>query len=143
MFSFYGGETMAGEPMAVDYYIPLIVFIIMGALVPIGALAAVKIISPLRPSRRKASTYEGGLIPIRDARVQYSVQYYLFAIVFVIFDVEVLFLYPWIYVYANAIMRQMAVIGNINIAVFEMILFILVLIVGLIYAVKKEALRWV
>lgn len=143
MFSFYGGETMAGEPMAVDYYIPLIVFIIMGAIVPIGALAAVKIISPLRPSRRKASTYEGGLIPVRDARVQYSVQYYLFAIVFVIFDVEVLFLYPWIYVYANAIMRQMAVIGNINIAVFEMILFILVLIVGLIYAVKKEALRWV
>lgn len=143
MFSFYGGETMAGEPMAVDYYIPLIVFIVMGAIVPIGALAAVKIISPLRPSRRKMSTYEGGLIPVRDARVQYSVQYYLFAIVFVIFDVEVLFLYPWIYVYANAIMRQMAVIGSINIAVFEMILFILVLIVGLIYAVKKEALRWV
>ncbi len=134
---------MAGEPMAVDYYIPLIVFIIMGAIVPIGALAAVKIISPLRPNRRKASTYEGGLIPVRDARVQYSVQYYLFAIVFVIFDVEVLFLYPWIYVYANALMKQMAVIGTINIAVFEMILFVIVLIIGLIYAIKKEALRWV
>ncbi len=143
MFSFYGGETMAGEPMAVDYYIPLIVFIVMGAIVPIGALAVVKIISPLRPSRRKASTYEGGLIPIRDARVQYSVQYYLFAIVFVIFDVEVLFLYPWVYVYANAFMKQMAVIGTINIAVFEMILFVIVLIIGLIYAIKKEALRWV
>ena len=143
MFSFYGGETMAGEPMAVDYYIPLIVFLVVGAIVPIGALAAVKIISPLRPSRRKASTYEGGLIPIRDARVQYSVQYYLFAIVFVIFDVEVLFLYPWIYVYANRFMEQFIVFGRMNIAVFEMILFIVVLLVGLVYAIKKEALRWV
>jgi NADH:ubiquinone oxidoreductase subunit 3 (subunit A) len=56
MFSLYGGETMAGEPMAVDYYIPLIVFLFMGAIVPIAALAAVKIISPLKPSRRKLAT---------------------------------------------------------------------------------------
>ena len=134
---------MAGEPMAVDYYIPLIVFMVMGAIVPIGALAAVKIISPLRPSRRKLSIYEGGLTPVRDARIQYSVQYYLFAIVFVIFDVEVLFLYPWIYVYANEFMKQFTVLGAVNIAVFEMILFIIVLLVGLVYAIKKEALRWV
>jgi NADH:ubiquinone oxidoreductase subunit 3 (subunit A) len=143
MFSLYGGETMAGELMAVDYYIPLIVFIIMGAIVPIGALAAVKVIAPLRPSRRKLSIYEGGLIPIRDARIQYSVQYYLFAIVFVIFDVEVLFLYPWIYVYANDFMKQFTVLGNMNVAVFEMMMFIVVLLIGLVYAIKKEALRWV
>ncbi len=134
---------MAGEPMAVDYYIPLIMFIIMGAIVPIGALAAVKIIAPLRPSRRKLSIYEGGLMPIRDAKIQYSVQYYLFAIVFVIFDVEVLFLYPWIYVYANEFMKQYMVLGSVNAAVFEMIMFIIVLLIGLVYAVKKEALRWV
>ncbi len=134
---------MAGEPMAVDYYIPLIIFLIVGAVVPIGALAAIKIIAPLRPSRRKLSTYEGGLVPVRDARIQYSVQYYLFAIVFVIFDVEVLFMYPWIYVYANEVMKQFMVFGLMNIAVFEMLLFIVVLLVGLIYAIKKEALRWV
>ncbi|MDM7912056.1 MAG: NADH-quinone oxidoreductase subunit A [Methanotrichaceae archaeon] len=115
----------------------------MGAIVPIGALAAIKIIAPLKPSRRKLSTYEGGLVPVRDAKIQYSVQYYLFAIVFVIFDVEVLFLYPWIYVYANEVMKQFMVLGLMNIAVFEMLLFILVLLVGLIYAIKKEALRWV
>jgi len=142
MFSFYGGETMAGEPMAVDYYIPLIIFMIMGAIVPIAALAAVKIIAPLKPSRKKRSTYEGGLCPVRDAKIQYSVQYYLFAIVFVIFDVEVLFLYPWIYVYANKALQQFMVFGMNN-AVFEMLLFIVVLLVGLVYAVKKEALRWV
>ncbi len=134
---------MAGEPMAVDYYIPLIIFMIMGAIVPIGALAAIKIIAPLRPSRRKLSTYEGGLVPVRDARIQYSVQYYLFAIVFVIFDVEVLFLYPWIYIYASEAMKSFMVFGIMNIAIFEMLLFILVLLVGLIYAIKKEALRWV
>lgn len=142
MFSFYGGETMAGEPMAVDYYIPLIIFMIMGAIVPIAALAAIKIIAPLRPSRKKRSIYEGGLCPVRDAKIQYSVQYYLFAIVFVIFDVEVLFLYPWIYVYANKALQQFMVYGMNN-AVFEMLLFIIVLLVGLVYAVKKEALRWV
>ncbi len=134
---------MAGEPMAVDYYIPLIIFMIMGAIVPIGALAAIKIIAPLRPSRRKLSTYEGGLVPVRDARIQYSVQYYLFAIVFVIFDVEVLFLYPWIYIYASEAVKSFMVFGIMNIAIFEMLLFILVLLVGLIYAIKKEALRWV
>ncbi len=142
MFSFYGGETMAGEPMAVDYYIPLIIFMIMGAIVPIAALAAIKIVAPLKPSRKKRSTYEGGLCPVRDAKIQYSVQYYLFAIVFVIFDVEVLFLYPWIYVYANKALQQFMVFG-MNSAVFEMLLFIVVLLVGLLYAVKKEALRWV
>lgn len=142
MFSFYGGETMAGEPMAVDYYIPLIIFMIMGAIVPIAALAAIKIIAPLKPSRKKRSIYEGGLCPVRDAKIQYSVQYYLFAIVFVIFDVEVLFLYPWIYVYANKALQQFMVFG-MNSAVFEMLLFIVVLLVGLVYAVKKEALRWV
>jgi len=83
------------------------------------------------------------LKPIRDAKVQYSVQYYLFAIVFVIFDVEVLFLYPWIYVYASEAMQQFMVFGSMNFAVFEMLLFIIVLLVGLIYAIKKEALRWV
>lgn len=134
---------MAGEPMAVYNYIPLIIFMIMGAIVPIAALAAVKVIAPLKPSRKKRSVYEGGLSPVRDAKIQYSVQYYLFAIVFVIFDVEVLFLYPWIYVYANQFMKQITVVGSMNIAVFEMLLFIVVLLVGLIYAIKKEALRWV
>jgi len=61
----------------------------------------------------------------------------------VIFDVEVLFLYPWIYVYANELMQQFIVFGRMNIAVFEMLLFIVVLLVGLVYAIKKEALRWV
>lgn len=134
---------MAGEPMAVYNYIPLIIFMIMGAIVPIAALAAVKVIAPLKPSRKKRSVYEGGLSPVRDAKIQYSVQYYLFAIVFVIFDVEVLFLYPWVYVYANEAMKQITVVGSMNIAVFEMLLFIMVLLVGLIYAIKKEALRWV
>jgi NADH-quinone oxidoreductase subunit A len=142
MFSFYGGETMAGEPMAVDYYIPLIIFMIMGAIVPIASLAAIKIIAPLKPSRKKRSIYEGGLSPVRDAQIQYSVQYYLFAIVFVIFDVEVLFLYPWIYVYADKALQQFMVFGMNN-AVFEMLLFIVVLLVGLVYAIKKEALSWV
>jgi NADH:ubiquinone oxidoreductase subunit 3 (subunit A) len=129
---------MSGE--AVNYYIPIIMFLIIGAVVPIGALIAVKIISPLNPTFRKQSTYEGGLKPIRDALIQYNVQYYLFAIVFVIFDVEVLFLYPWIYIYAS---EAIPTLGGVNIAVIDMLIFIVVLLIGLLYAIKKEALRWV
>ncbi len=129
---------MSGE--AVEYYIPIIMFLIIGALVPIGALIAVKIISPLNPTFRKQSTYEGGLSPIRDALIQYNVQYYLFAIVFVIFDVEVLFLYPWIYIYAS---EAIPTLGGVSIAVIDMLIFIVVLLIGLLYAIKKEALRWV
>lgn len=131
---------MSGEMVAVDYYIPLIMFLIIGALVPIGALAAVKIISPQKSTFRKRSTYEGGLRPIRDAGVQYNVQYYLFAIVFVIFDVEVLFLYPWIYVYAS---EAIPAFGGVSIAITGMLIFIVVLLIGLLYDIKKEALRWV
>jgi NADH:ubiquinone oxidoreductase subunit 3 (subunit A) len=134
---------MAAEVPAWVYYIPLIIFMIMGAIIPIASLAVVKIISPLKPGRKKTSIYEGGLRPIRDAKIQYSVQYYLFAIVFVIFDVEVLFIYPWIYVYASEFMERFLVIGSMNFAVFEMLLFIIVLLVGLVYAIKKEALKWV
>lgn len=131
---------MSGEMVAVDYYIPLIMFLIIGALVPIGALAAVKIISPQKSTFRKRSTYEGGLRPVRDAGVQYNVQYYLFAIVFVIFDVEVLFLYPWIYVYAS---EAIPAVGGVSIAITGMLIFIVVLLIGLLYDIKKEALRWV
>ncbi len=131
---------MSSEMMAVDYYIPLIMFLIVGALTPIGAMAVVKIISPLKPTFRKGATYEGGIRPIRDALIQYNVQYYLFAIVFVIFDVEVLFLYPWIYIYTSEVIPKL---GGVNIAVLDMAIFIIVLLIGLLYAIKKEALRWV
>ncbi|MHC1631861.1 MAG: NADH-quinone oxidoreductase subunit A [Methanotrichaceae archaeon] len=131
---------MSSEIVAVDYYIPLIMFLVIGALTPIGAMIVVKIISPLKPTFRKQSTYEGGLRPIRDALIQYDVQYYLFAIVFVIFDVEVLFLYPWIYIYTS---EAIPAFGGVNIAVIDMLIFIVVLLIGLLYAIKKEALRWV
>lgn len=131
---------MSGELVAVDYYIPLIMFLIIGALVPIGALAAVKIISPQKSTFQKRATYEGGLRPIREAIIQYNVQYYLFAVVFVIFDVEVLFLYPWIYVYAS---EAIPAFGGVSIAITGMLIFIVVLLIGLLYDIKKEALRWV
>ncbi|MEA2045275.1 MAG: NADH-quinone oxidoreductase subunit A [Euryarchaeota archaeon] len=131
---------MSSEMMAVDYYIPLIMFLIVGALTPIGAMAVVKIISPLKPTFRKGATYEGGISPIRDALIQYNVQYYLIAIAFVIFDVEVLFLYPWIYIYTSEVIPQL---GGVSIAILGMATFIIVLLIGLLYDIKKEALRWV
>jgi NADH:ubiquinone oxidoreductase subunit 3 (subunit A) len=89
--------------------------------------------SRLGPRTRVArDTYESGMVPIGDAWVRFHVQYYLYALVFVIFDVEVVFLYPWAVVF-----RQVGLF-----ALAEIALFIGILLVGLAYAWRRGALRW-
>jgi len=90
----------------------------------------------VRPSNKtkvKLSTYECAETPIGDARIHFNIQYYLIVIVFLVFDVEVLFLYPWAVQFRN--------LGPLGF--FEMIIFIEVLIIGLAYAWRKEALEWI
>jgi|SRR5438309_11077246 NADH:ubiquinone oxidoreductase subunit 3 (subunit A) len=77
-------------------------------------------------------TYESGMVPIGDAWIQYHIQYYLYGLIFVIFDVEVLFLYPWAVVFRHV---------GVN-ALIEVVIFILILFIGLIYAWRRGALRW-
>ena len=73
-----------------------------------------------------------GMVPIGDAWIQYHIQYYLYGLIFVIFDVEVLFLYPWAVVFRHV---------GVN-ALIEVVIFILILFIGLIYAWRRGALRW-
>lgn len=100
---------------------------------PLLGLAAAWLVRPHRPGIIKKSTYECGLDTIGETWVQYKVQYYLFALVFVIFDVETMFLYPWAVAY-----NQLPLF-----ALVEMFLFLLILGVGLAYAWRKGALEWV
>ena len=89
----------------------------------------------LRPSRKykaKLTTYESGSIPFSDARIPFPLRYYLIAMIFVIFDIEAVFLYPWAVVYGD-----LKLVGFV-----EMVLFIGVLLVGYFYAWKKGALEW-
>src|SRR5580658_377997 len=113
-----------------QYYVPIFIFIaIVGSLLPITLLAA-KLVRPSNPSKTKLMPYECGIDPIDSARGRYTVRYYIIAILFVVFDVETIFLFPWA-------VRFKAF------GLFEMMIFLVILIVGYIWVWKKGALEWV
>ena len=116
-----------------DNYLPVVIFTIIGVVFVAISLFMSRMVRPSNQTREKLSTYECAEKPIGDARVHFNIQYYLIVIVFLIFDVEVLFLYPWAVQFKH--------LGPLGF--FEMILFIEVLIIGLAYAWKKEALEWI
>lgn len=107
-------------------------FLILCSLVPALALSASKILRSSSRSLEKRTTYECGLEPIGGAWIQFNIRYYMFALVFVVFDVETVFLYPW----AVAFNR----LGLL--AFIEALIFIAILIIALVYAWRKGALEW-
>lgn len=113
-------------------YVIVLVFLCLGILLPVVALFLGKLLRPHQPGEAKYTTYESGLEPFHDARVQFNVRYYMFALLFLIFDVETVFLYPWAVAYEK--------LGIF--ALIEMLLFVLMLLIGLIYAWKKKVLKW-
>ncbi|MEI7997954.1 MAG: NADH-quinone oxidoreductase subunit A [Candidatus Omnitrophota bacterium] len=113
-------------------YLYIIFFFLLGIAFVASAFIVSWALRPRAPSPAKNSPYECGEIIKGDSRVQFNVRYYLFALIFVIFDVEILFTMPWAVVF-----RQLGM-G----AYFEMAAFILILAVGLFYAWKKGALQW-
>jgi NADH-quinone oxidoreductase subunit A len=117
-------------------YIPVAVFLVVSLLMPPMTMLIVKLLSPRSKGVEKYSTYESGSVPTGPARIQFNVEYYLYAIAFVLFDIEVLFLYPWAMIYR----------GNTGVdttvAVVEMLVFIFVLLFGYAFLWKKGALKW-
>jgi NADH-quinone oxidoreductase subunit A len=113
-------------------YLIVTIFLALGILLPIVALTFGRLLRPNKPSVEKAETYESGNIPFMESRVKYNIRYYLFALMFVIFDVETVFLYPWAVAYEK--------LGLF--ALVEMLIFVSLLVVGLLYAWKKKVLQW-
>ena len=113
-------------------YLIIVVFLCLGVLLPVVALLLGKLLRPFKPIPAKYSTFESGVEPFHDSRVQFNVRYYMFAILFVIFDVETVFLYPWAVAYEK--------LGIV--ALFEMLIFVFMLLIGLVYAWKKKVLKW-
>ncbi len=116
-----------------DNYLPVVLLTIIGVVFVAISLFMSRMVRPSDKTREKLSTYECAEVPIGDARVHYNIQYYLLVIVFLIFDVEVLFLYPWAVQF-----KKLGALGF-----FEMVIFIEVLVIGLAYAWRKEALEWI
>ena len=107
-------------------------FIIIGLVIPLGAITASWILRPKKANPIKQSTYECGIETVGDSWVQFKAQYYIFALVFLIFDVETVFLFPW-----AVKLDQLGLF-----AVMEGIVFILILMVGLVYTWRKGMLEW-
>lgn len=114
-------------------YIPIFIFLALAISFPVIALVAAKLIRPSAPSLTKLEAYECGIKAASDSRGRYTVRFYIVAILFVIFDVETIFLFPWAVRY-----RALGWFGVSEIAVF-----LAILIVGYIWAYKKGALEWV
>lgn len=116
-----------------DQWLYIGIFLLIAPIFPGLALLIPRLIAPRKPNPLKMRTYECGMETVGETWVQFKVQYYIFALVFLIFDVELVFLYPW------------AVAFDILplFAVLEGVLFILILIGGLLYAWRKGALEWI
>jgi NADH:ubiquinone oxidoreductase subunit 3 (subunit A) len=107
-------------------------FLLLAPILPAVALLIPRIIAPRKPNPIKLQTYECGMETIGDTWVQFKAQYYIFALIFLIFDIETVFLYPW-----AAAFDALPLF-----AVLEGLLFVLILVAGLVYAWRKGALKW-
>ena len=113
-------------------YFYVLSFFIVGAAFVALLMAVSRLVAPRRLTQEKLRTYESGEEPIGQAWGRYPIHFYIFALLFVVFDVEVIFLFPW-----AVIFQDLAWYG-----IVEMGVFIAILVIGLVYAWKKDALTW-
>ena len=118
--------------MNLDQYLPVLLFILVG--VGVGVLPQVlgRLLGPVRPDSEKNSPYECGFEAFEDARMKFDVRYYLVAILFILFDLEIAFLFPW-----AVSLKEIGAVGF-----WSMMIFLGILVVGFVYEWKKGALDW-
>lgn len=123
-------------------YTAILLFLAGGVIFVVGGIVASKLLSPHRPNPEKLSTYECGEDPVGNARIQLNNRFYVAALIFLIFDVEVIFLFPWATVFADAqIISEASAWGLF--ALVEVLLFAGILLLGLAYVWRKGDLDWV
>ncbi len=113
-------------------YVTIGVFVIVGTVLVFGTLLLARLVSPNVPHTEKYTTYESGIDPIGTGWQHTNVRYYIFALLFVVFDVEAVFLFPWAIIFER--------LGTQ--AFVEMVIFIAILLLGFAYAWRKRALEW-
>ena len=126
---------MSGFELLSEYlthYFPILFFVVVALFFGIWSLVISYLVQPKYPEPEKLTSYECGSEPFSDARMPFPVRYYIFAMLFVIFDIEVIFLYPWAVVF-----NKIELIGLI-----EMLVFIGLFVVAYVYAWRKGALEW-
>ena len=121
-----------------ETYFPVLLFIILGVVIGVVPVVLGWVVAPHRPDAQKNSPYECGFEAFEDARMKFDVRYYLLAILFILFDLEVAFLLPW-----ASILKEIAATPSLRLfGFFEMFVFLGILIIGYVYVFKKGALDW-
>ncbi len=116
----------------IEEYIPILIFLIMAIIMSLGAIFMSFVFGEKEPYFEKTSTYECGFEPFSDTRGKFDVQFYLVAILFIIFDLEIIFMFPW----------AVALVDLEPLGFWSMMFFLFVLTIGFIYEWKKGALEW-
>lgn len=116
-----------------EKYLDILVFTLAGAAFPLIAVGGGLILRRRYPDLEKERAYESGELPIGDARIPFHISYYVFALVFLVFDIESVFLYPWAVIYLHL---------NHVLAFLEIVVFVGILLAGWLYAWKKKVLSW-
>ena len=121
-----------------ENYFPILMFVLVGIAVGVLPVAMGFMLAPSRPDPEKLSPYECGFEAFEDARMKFDVRYYLIAILFILFDLEIAFLFPWATIFKDIVAAEsIKLFGFI-----EMLIFVAVLVVGYVYAWAKGALEW-
>ncbi|MFN3594929.1 MAG: NADH-quinone oxidoreductase subunit A [Thiobacillaceae bacterium] len=115
-----------------ENYFPILLFILVGLAIGIGPMLLGWVLAPNRPDAEKLSPYECGFEAFEDARMKFDVRYYLVAILFILFDLEIAFLFPW-----AVVLEQIGAFGF-----WSMVVFLAILVVGFVYEWMKGALEW-
>ena len=113
-------------------YLPILVLVVIAVLFGLGSVIFSTLIGQKKPSEVKLAPYECGCEPVGSARERFSIKFYMVAMLFILFDIEAVFLYPWAVTF-----HQLGLYGLI-----EMVLFIVILFVGYVYLLRKRALEW-
>jgi len=118
-------------------YLPLLIHILMAGGIAVAIILLSWLIGQRKPTRAKLSPYECGMTPVGDSRQRFSVKFYLVAMLFILFDVEAVFIYPW-----AVILRELKALGQGLFGLMEMLVYIGIFLVGFFYAWKKGVLDW-
>jgi len=123
-----------GEQYSAEFfnYSSIIIYAIFAVIITLVVVFANKLLGPSLPSERKSMAYESGITPIGDARERFRIRYHVIAMIFLVFDLEIAFIYPWAVIY-----RELGWLGFA-----EMMIFLAILVIGFLYAWKRGALSW-
>lgn len=111
---------------------------LIAILIPLGMMMVSSLLRPSVPEQGKTATYESGEVPTGHTRIRFNIQYYMIALLFVVFDIETVLIFPWAVIYSDAV----AAVGLVR-ALLPMLVFIGVLVIGLVWAWRNGAVQWI